>query len=85
MDDSVREIRGACPLDCPDTCSWIVTVNEGTPVALRGDSSRPYTRGSLCDKVADYLSYARYPTSGSGSGKRTVRNSRTSMRVNSPP
>ena len=23
-----RDVRGACPLDCPDTCSWIVTVRE---------------------------------------------------------
>lgn len=52
------QIRGACPLDCPDTCSWIVTVKNGAPVALRGDPSHPYTRGSLCNKVADYLTYA---------------------------
>jgi anaerobic selenocysteine-containing dehydrogenase len=53
------QIRGACPLDCPDTCSWIVTVKGGDPVALRGDPEHPYTRGSLCNKVADYLTYAR--------------------------
>src|ERR1044071_6573221 len=54
-----RGIRGACPLDCPDTCSWIVTVKEGEAVALRGDPDHPYTHGSLCNKVADYLSYAQ--------------------------
>ncbi len=54
-----QQIRGACPLDCPDTCSWIVTVRGGEAVELRGDPSHPYTRGSLCNKVADYLSYAR--------------------------
>jgi anaerobic selenocysteine-containing dehydrogenase len=54
-----RQIRGACPLDCPDTCSWIVTVKNGEPVALRGDPAHPYTRGSLCNKVADYLTYVR--------------------------
>jgi anaerobic selenocysteine-containing dehydrogenase len=61
--DAVRDgrIRGACPLDCPDTCSWIVTVREGEAVALRGDPDHPYTRGSLCNKVADYLSYTRSP------------------------
>ena len=53
------QIRGACQLDCPDTCSWIVTVKGGKAVALRGDPSHPYTRGSLCNKVADYLNYAR--------------------------
>ncbi len=55
------QVRGACPLDCPDTCSWIVTVREGEAVALRGDPHHPYTRGSLCNKVADYLSYTRSP------------------------
>jgi len=61
MDAEVRHIRGACPLDCPDTCSWIVTVKQGEAVALRGDPDHPYTRGSLCNKVAGYLSYARSP------------------------
>jgi anaerobic selenocysteine-containing dehydrogenase len=55
------QIRGACPLDCPDTCSWIVTIKNGEPIALGGDSAHPYTRGSLCNKVADYLTYVRSP------------------------
>jgi len=54
-----RQIRGACALDCPDTCSWIVTVKGGEAIALRGDPAHPYTRGSLCNKVEDYLAYAR--------------------------
>lgn len=53
------QIRGACPLDCPDTCSWIVTIKNGEPIALGGDPGHPYTRGSLCNKVADYLTYVR--------------------------
>jgi anaerobic selenocysteine-containing dehydrogenase len=76
----VWQIRGACPLDCPDTCSWIVTVKNGEPVALRGDPAHPYTRGSLCNKVENYLVYARssdrvlYPmrrTGPKGSGEFT--------------
>jgi anaerobic selenocysteine-containing dehydrogenase len=55
----VRHVRGACALDCPDTCSWIVSVKGGEPVALRGDPDHPYTRGSLCNKVVDYLAYTR--------------------------
>ena len=31
-----RQIRGACPLDCPDTCSWIVTLRRGEAVAAAG-------------------------------------------------
>jgi anaerobic selenocysteine-containing dehydrogenase len=53
------QVRGACALDCPDTCSWIVTVKDGQPVDLRGDPDHPYTRGSLCNKVDDYLAYTR--------------------------
>src|SRR5262245_33281182 len=56
-----QQIRGACALDCPDTCSWIVTVEDGQPVALRGDPAHPFTRGALCNKVVDYLAYARSP------------------------
>ena len=59
LGSQTRYIRGACPLDCPDTCSWIVTVKQGEAVALRGDPDHPYTRGSLCNKVVDYLTYAR--------------------------
>ena len=55
------QIRGACALDCPDTCSWIVTIRNDEPIALGGDPGHPYTRGSLCNKVADYLTYVRSP------------------------
>jgi anaerobic selenocysteine-containing dehydrogenase len=58
---AVRDVRGACPLDCPDTCAWIVTVKHGEPTDLRGDPDHPYTHGSLCNKVAGYLAYARSP------------------------
>jgi anaerobic selenocysteine-containing dehydrogenase len=56
-----RRIPGACPLDCPDTCAWTVTVRDGAAVALRGDRHHPYTRGALCAKVHRYLDYARSP------------------------
>jgi anaerobic selenocysteine-containing dehydrogenase len=60
-DPDDRQIRGACALDCPDTCSWIVTLRRGQAVALRGDPHHPFTRGALCNKVADYLNYVRSP------------------------
>ena len=56
-----REMPGACPLDCPDTCSWVVTVRDGEAVALRGDRRHPYTRGALCAKVNRFLDYTRSP------------------------
>ena len=53
--------HGACPLDCPDGCSWVVDVREGAPVALRGRREHPYTHGALCGKVSRYLEHTRSP------------------------
>ena len=57
MADSVAPvlIRGACPHDCPDTCAWQVTVENGVAVRLVGDADHPITRGGLCAKVNPYL------------------------------
>ena len=54
-------IAGACPLDCPDGCSWQVTVRDGEAVRLRGNPDHPFTRGALCAKVARYLEHTRAP------------------------
>ena len=54
-----REVPGACPLDCPDTCSWVVTVRNGEATALRGNRRHPYTRGALCVKMRGFLDYTR--------------------------
>jgi len=48
-------VRGACPHDCPDTCAWLVTVEDGVAVKLVGDPDHPITRGGLCAKVNPYL------------------------------
>jgi anaerobic selenocysteine-containing dehydrogenase len=48
-------IKGACPHNCPDTCGWVVTVQDGVPIRIDGDSEHPYTRGWLCTKVNRYL------------------------------
>ena len=48
-------VRGACPHDCPDTCAWQVTVEDGVAVKLVGDPAHPITRGGLCAKVNHYL------------------------------
>jgi anaerobic selenocysteine-containing dehydrogenase len=58
---SSLEIIGACPLDCPDTCSWVVTVDNGEATRLRGVSEHPFTRGALCVKVGKYLEHTRAP------------------------
>ena len=43
-----------CPLDCPDTCSLQVTVENDQISKVRGSRVNPYTAGSICDKVAKY-------------------------------
>lgn len=48
-------IRGACPHDCPDTCAWQVTVEDGRAIKLVGDPDHPFTHGGLCAKVNHYL------------------------------
>lgn len=56
-----RLVRGACPMDCPDTCSWIVTVRDGRAVKLQGDREHPFTRGALCNKLNSYVAYTQSP------------------------
>ncbi|RFU37735.1 molybdopterin oxidoreductase family protein [Actinomadura logoneensis] len=55
---SELKVLGACPLDCPDGCSWVVTVRDGEAVGLRGNPHHPYTRGALCTKVNRWLERA---------------------------
>ena len=40
-------VKSVCPLDCPDTCSMLVTVKDGVAVELRGDPDHRFTRGFL--------------------------------------
>jgi anaerobic selenocysteine-containing dehydrogenase len=56
------EIRhSVCALDCPDTCSLVVTVDDGHAIRLRGNPEHPVTRGFLCGKVAQYLEREYHP------------------------
>jgi anaerobic selenocysteine-containing dehydrogenase len=58
-----RDVIGACPLNCPDACSWVVTVDDaGTAVKLRGNPDHPHTQGGLCVKVNPYLEFSRDPS-----------------------
>jgi anaerobic selenocysteine-containing dehydrogenase len=56
------QIKGTCPHNCPDTCGWVVTLDEaGTPVRIQGDPDHPFTRGWLCAKVNRYLEFVLHP------------------------
>ncbi|MEN3377891.1 MAG: hypothetical protein V7604_3246 [Hyphomicrobiales bacterium] len=48
------EHASVCTLDCPDTCSLTVTVDEGRIIKVRGSSVLPLTDGVICNKVAHH-------------------------------
>jgi len=57
-----HEVRGVCPHDCPDSCAWIVTVDDGgRAIRMAGDPDHPFTRGFLCTKVARYVERTYHP------------------------
>ena len=58
------EHASVCPLDCPDTCSLSVTVENSRVVRIRGSRANPYTAGVICTKVA-----ASYPEWVHGPGR----------------
>lgn len=49
---AIAERDSVCTLDCPDTCSLTVSVEDGRVVKVRGSEALPYTAGVICNKVA---------------------------------
>lgn len=47
-------VHGACPHDCPDTCSMVYTTEAGRLTSVRGNPDHPMTRGALCGKLRDF-------------------------------
>src|SRR5438477_5826666 len=47
------DLPSVCPLDCPDTCSLTVTVEDDRILSIRGSRANPYTAGVLCAKVPE--------------------------------
>ncbi len=57
-----RTAHSVCALDCPDTCSILVDIDDaGHAARLRGNPHHPVTRGFLCGKVARYLEHEYSP------------------------
>ena len=52
--EGLKTVRGACPHDCPDTCAFIYTVEDGKLIDVKGDPDHPMTRGGLCVKLKDF-------------------------------
>ncbi len=51
-----------CPLDCPDTCSLSITVDDGRLLKVRGSNVNPLTRGAICAKVTRYPEFVHGPS-----------------------
>jgi anaerobic selenocysteine-containing dehydrogenase len=56
-----RQVRGACPHDCPDTCALLTTVENGIATKVQGNPAHPQTDGVLCNKVARYAERTHHP------------------------
>ena len=52
---------GACPHDCPDTCSLLTTVANGVALKVQGNPAHPHTDGVLCTKVSRYTERTYHP------------------------
>ncbi len=48
-------VNGTCHHDCPDSCGWTVTIEDGVATKLRGNPDHPYSYGELCPKVNRFL------------------------------
>ncbi|MDQ3068990.1 MAG: molybdopterin-dependent oxidoreductase [Acidobacteriota bacterium] len=68
-------VHTACPLDCPDSCSLAVEVEQGRVVSIDGSRIAPSTNGFICGKVRrfdrrvyseDRLLYPAVRTGGKG-------------------
>ena len=56
-----RQVLGACPHDCPDTCSLVTTVQDGVALRVQGNPQHPHTAGVLCNKVSRYVERTYHP------------------------
>ncbi|MGH8924849.1 MAG: molybdopterin-containing oxidoreductase family protein [Acidimicrobiia bacterium] len=58
---AARTVLGTCHHDCPDSCGWVATVENGVAVKLRGNPDHPFSRGELCPKVNRFLDRVYHP------------------------
>ena len=60
-DAATIQVIGACPHDCPDTCSMLTTVSGGIAIKVQGNPAHPHTDGALCTKVSRYAERTYHP------------------------
>ena len=58
---STTTVLGACPHDCPDTCSFVTTVQDGVARKVQGNADHRHTDGALCNKVSRYTERSYHP------------------------
>ena len=56
-----KQVLGACPHDCPDTCSLVTTVVQGLATKVHGNPLHLQTNGTLCAKVTKYTERTYHP------------------------
>ena len=61
LPSSTHDVLGACPHDCPDTCSMVTTVQDGIAIQVHGNPAHPHTDGALCTKVSRYTERTYHP------------------------
>jgi anaerobic selenocysteine-containing dehydrogenase len=59
--EATTQVLGACPHDCPDTCSMLTTVADGIAIKVQGNPAHPHTDGVLCTKVSRYTERTYHP------------------------
>lgn len=60
-DSTHLQVVGACPHDCPDTCSLLTTVANGIAIKVQGNPAHSHTDGALCTKVSRYPERTYHP------------------------
>ena len=58
---ATHTVLGACPHDCPDTCSLVTTVRNGIAIKVQGNANHPQTGGVLCNKASKYTERTYHP------------------------
>jgi anaerobic selenocysteine-containing dehydrogenase len=61
QESEVKYARSVCPLDCPDTCSLRVTLENGRIIAVDGHPDHPVTKGAICNKVRHMPDRVNHP------------------------
>ena len=60
---SLKKYKTTCPLDCFDSCSLVVTVDDRGEVSnIEGNKEHPITKGFICEKGKKHLERVHHPS-----------------------